>query len=409
MSSWRTFKSWVDSNELPWTPPLPPWAPPPRRRLRRLRSIGRASIRHQLVARQGWGPTLTQVLVWPLMSIIKAALAVGAHPIGPLEKIRLFGTLCWVQWVHNIRISDQEQHALILPGRWRDAADYMICRESQALLEQQRKAVPPGAPPLAHKVSFAEFCAAHALPAPQLLAHGVDGDCLFRAPWPKADVMFKPSSLSKGKGIECLRHDAARGVWVTASGEGITPENIGTFAARQIGGGGWLLQERVHNRDDWKGMTAGALATIRVVTGWLPGQAEPKVICMFVRLPRLNSVVDNLSAGGIGAWIDPATGRMSSGFTYQLPYADYPRHPDTGAIIAGEVPPALDELQAWAIRAHLAAPAWPSVGWDLAMTHKGPMLIEANLCWAVIPRLPLAGTVYTDFMEYALHLGAKRH
>lgn len=406
---WKTFKSWVDSNELPWNPPLPPWSSLPRRRLRRLRSLGRAGIRARLVARQGWGPTLVQTLVWPLMSVIKAALAVRSHPIGPAAKIRLFGTLCWVQWVHNIRIGDQDQHALILPGRWRDAADYMICRESQALLDQHLQAAGPDAPPIQYKAPFAEFCAAHALPAPQLLADGIDGTCRLHAPWPAADLMFKPSCLSKGRGIECLRHDAARGVWVNATGETVTPDNLGAYAIKRIGQGGWLVQERVRNRADWKGLTAGALATVRVVTGWMPDEAEPKVICMFVRLPRRNSVVDNLSAGGIGAWIDPATNRMSSGFTYQLPYTDYPRHPDTGAPITGEEPPGLDELRALATRAHLAARAWPSVGWDLAMTDKGPMLIEANLRWAVIPRLPLAGTAYVDFMEYALHPGAKRH
>lgn len=409
MSMWKIFKSWVDSNELPWNPPLPLWAPLHRRRLRRVRALGRAGIRAQLVARQGWGRTLVQTLVWPLMSTLKAALAVRSHPLGLAARVRLFGTLCWVQWVHNIRIGDQDQHALILPSRWRNAADYMICRESQELLAQQIEGTNPNAPQIQHKAPFADFCEKHEFPTPQRLADGMYDHYKHYAPWPACDLMFKPSTLAKGNGIHCLTHDARRGVWVNTAGEVITPNTIGGYASKQLDGAPWLLQQRVRNHPRWQDLTAGALATVRIVTGWLPHQTEPQVICMFVRLPRRDSVVDNLSAGGIGAWIDPASGRMSSGFTYQMPYADYPQHPDTGAPIVGEVPPGLDELRALAIRAHMAASAWPSVGWDLAMTDKGPMLIEANLRWAVIPRLPLAGTVYVDFMEYALHLGAKRH
>ena len=54
------------------------------------------------------------------------------------------------------------------------------------------------------------------------------------------------------------------------------------------------------------------------------------------------------------------------------------RHPDTGAVIAGHTLPLWEEAVAVTLRAHDAEPVSPAIGWDVALTPEGPVLLEAN-------------------------------
>ena len=54
------------------------------------------------------------------------------------------------------------------------------------------------------------------------------------------------------------------------------------------------------------------------------------------------------------------------------------RHPDTDAQITGRVLPLWAETQALAARAHAAFADRLLIGWDIAITRDGPVLIEGN-------------------------------
>ena len=54
------------------------------------------------------------------------------------------------------------------------------------------------------------------------------------------------------------------------------------------------------------------------------------------------------------------------------------RHPDTGAPIAGHRLPCWAETMALATAALDAAHDRPSIGWDVAITDDGPVLVEGN-------------------------------
>lgn len=398
----RVTKSLFDSNELAWTLPLPPWAPATQKQLRSLRRIARKRLRIRLLAQQGWLRTVTQTLAWPIVSILKAGITAKDHPVRVSEKARLFATYCWLQWAHNLRIADQDQHALMFRQRWPSAADYMACRENQALIDLLIEGDRGTPSDIHHKTSFARFCAEYGLPSPPMLSEGRHRECRHHAEWPKVDLLLKPGNWGKGKGIEWLCFDPATQRWLTDKGTSLGRDSIAAYAADQLHERLWLVQPLLRNHYSWRGFTAGALATVRIVTGYLPGNDHPTAICSFVRFPRKGSRVDNLSTGGIGAWVDMETHRMSAGFTYQKCYAHYPTHPDTGAQIEGVTPPGFADMIALATKAHRCTKGWPSLGWDVAITESGPMLIEANVNWAVIPRLPLATSSYNALMTHAL-------
>jgi hypothetical protein len=63
-------------------------------------------------------------------------------------------------------------------------------------------------------------------------------------------------------------------------------------------------------------------------------------------------------------------------------------HPDTGARIEGTLLPWWEESLTLALRAHRGMRSIACVGWDVALTAGGPVLVEAN--WAPGARLAQA-------------------
>jgi hypothetical protein len=81
-----------------------------------------------------------------------------------------------------------------------------------------------------------------------------------------------------------------------------------------------------------------------------------------------------------GSKIDVETGRMSRacGDRDLAPDAWWDIHPKTGAQIAGRVVSGWPAIAALAVAAHREFRIWAVIGWDIAWTPEGPVLIEGN-------------------------------
>ena len=162
--------------------------------------------------------------------------------------------------------------------------------------------------------------------------------------------------------------------------------------------GGVLIQERVFNHPSVERLAGAALSTCRVVTIWNE-QGEPEVVEFAWRMATSSdAVVDNYSAGGVYWVIDEfETARIAYGIdgdlsTRQTTVSD---HPLTGERIADEVHPFGDEILALARAAHRKLENVMLVGWDIAATADGLMLIEMNVTIGYLPDSQLA----TDGMD----------
>ena len=407
-SFFRPVKKWLDSNESPWTLPLPPWYPARHRQLRGLRQLARRRLRAELISRQGWLVTISQLLAWPFISVLKSILAVRNYHAAWPARCRQMIIYTWLQWAHNLRSADQEDHWLTKP-QWRDeVTGYLSCREHQALVSlcTPLKAL-PDYPQIFTKLAFDEFCARHDLSAAPRLAWGQAGKCEGQQPLPADDLVLKPTSMGRGNGVEILFYDSSTGQWQGALGWRITPENLAAYAQTRLGDHPWLIQPRLRNAATWQPFTPGALATARIVTGRIDPAAAPIVIGGYMRMPRIGAHADNLCQGGIGALMDINTGRMGTGHTYRDCFEDFAFHPDTGTRIAGVEPAGFSDIVALTLRAHTAAGSWSSIGWDVTLTDGGAVLIEANLHWAIIPGMPITRTPYLEMTQSALHRVAR--
>ena len=144
----------------------------------------------------------------------------------------------------------------------------------------------------------------------------------------------------------------------------------------------YILQKRYSNHPDIAALSPGALCTFRVVTCRLPDGRCEDIIAIF-KMPTGNCFADNFAIGGIAISIDKKSGLLGTAITKDLDAERTDTHPDTGRKIAGFRIPHWEQVIPLCLRAHAAFSDFAYVGWDVAVTKDGPMLVEGNTEWGV--------------------------
>lgn len=114
--------------------------------------------------------------------------------------------------------------------------------------------------------------------------------------------------------------------------------------------------------------------TIRIITLRFDDRVE--ILHSFLRLGRGSSVVDNAGAGGIMANIDIKTGKVYAACDEMG--KTYIEHPESKLPIIGYVLPQWEEAMRVARDLAMVLPEVRYVGWDLALSINGWVMIEGN-------------------------------
>jgi len=140
---------------------------------------------------------------------------------------------------------------------------------------------------------------------------------------------------------------------------------------------GFLVEERVWNHEILAEICPTSLNTLRLN---LVKTADGKwrQLRPFIKFGRIDSHLDNTSAGGSFAGVDEA-GRMGTAYTNSGEFFDC--HPDTQAMIRGQVVPFYKEALELAVQASQVFGFMATIGWDVGITPTGPTIIEGNPAW----------------------------
>ena len=124
-----------------------------------------------------------------------------------------------------------------------------------------------------------------------------------------------------------------------------------------------------------------AINTIRVVT-FLNDNGEVEFWGTLLRMGYDNQV-DNFDSGGLSANINMSTGIVSGKAKIKNPFVnkEFSHHPVSGNMITGVKIPFWDEVLKIIREAAYVVPEVRTVGWDVAITHRGPTLVEGNDNW----------------------------
>jgi hypothetical protein len=223
---------------------------------------------------------------------------------------------------------------------------------------------------LGHKLEFAEVCLDFGLPAPEILA------CAWRGKVTVADDaalnqdLFMKAEHGRGAfGARCFTADTGGGTDVA--------RRLKTIARAS-----WLrpqiVQPMLKNHPALADLTGESLLTIRIFT-CVDETGRPFVTHAMLRsIGKLEP--DWPTSEEFAAPIDLATGRLGPmrGDTHFGPDDRTDHHPMTGAPVTGRTIPLWPAIHVLARAAHRAFAERFLVGWDIALTPEGPVLIEGN-------------------------------
>lgn len=136
-----------------------------------------------------------------------------------------------------------------------------------------------------------------------------------------------------------------------------------------------ILEEIVVQSDDIAQLNASSVNTIRCIT--LNTKSGIRIPYCFMKIGRKGSFIDNGGAGGILVGIDVSSGCLVTDGVDEMGRR-YATHPDSGVTFHGLQLPEWEKMLE--ICRHISAqtPKVRFIGWDMAHTPKGWIVIEGN-------------------------------
>ncbi len=144
---------------------------------------------------------------------------------------------------------------------------------------------------------------------------------------------------------------------------------------------GVVIEELIEQGEAMARIHPGSVNTLRIPTVIIKneeGEPEIRLFHPSLRMGRDGSFVDNFSAGGVSALIDPDTGMIYTNGADKKGH-EFLCHPDSGIAFRGFQIPEWEEAVAMVKEAAMMIPDNHYCGWDLAYSKdRGWCMVEAN-------------------------------
>jgi hypothetical protein len=354
------------------------------------RHIGRD---HHLVYR-----TLANVfsaIVWPfavLLQLWELRYFFGPDWV-PIKRVP--GAL-WAAMRHNVPPGEYYTYALWQPERKKSIDNYLYTKEGVRLFGLLNRPLPSN--PIDDKLAFHEMCKAHGLPTPEILAAFAPSSNVLKFETgqpPKRDLFVKPCIGSGGDGTEWFRWK--RTEFESSNGCRIRPDDLGDYLSirARTENRTLLVQPNLSNHPALGAGPNAPLAAARLVTGI---STDGNVFPIFGLIYFTET--DHVPMGYVSvALIDVASGRLVSR-PQELWGAKRSNRQHNLDIVAM---PDWGTAMQYAGAAHRACSSFAFIGWDIAFTIQGPILLEGNTGWSAseYQRLrgePLGHTKFADIL-----------
>jgi hypothetical protein len=204
-----------------------------------------------------------------------------------------------------------------------------------------------------------------------------------------ADLFCKP--LGGIRGVDAFRLEITADGDVRVNGKAASLGEVAERIRQPT-----AVQQRIVQHEAMARLHPSSLNTVRFITVRVQGRAQLFSLPL-LRTGVAGSVIDNGNQGGIQLFADPATGVLRDP-GYKLRGGTFTRHPDTGVEFAGFRIPDYHAAVELVRRVHDDLPGLHSVGWDVAFTAAGPLVLEGNSDWSAALRIGLDPTFKRDFL-----------
>ena len=171
-------------------------------------------------------------------------------------------------------------------------------------------------------------------------------------------------------------------------------EIIGRIPSRQR----FIVQKRVEQHSAINKIYPDALNTVRVVS--VVNGNEIVILGSLLRIGANGSVVDNWAHGGVAVGVN-SDGTLMKWGLYKPSYGTKTdRHPNSGVIFEEYRLPFWEETLALVKESHRKLSCIATIGWDIAITEMGPVVIEGNDDYDGALLQACTGGKKQDFLKY---------
>ncbi|MGE0151180.1 MAG: sugar-transfer associated ATP-grasp domain-containing protein [Reyranellaceae bacterium] len=363
-------------------------------------AVARRLFHERRLFRRARYPTPYPVLHWPglrqtvtlgMVALFGPALAPRIRQLGGENVCRQLVELVRLGMGQGIDAFTYYLLELYRPGGRRESRFYLTRYETKnglfTVLNGMRGKPRNRPHKMTDKAAFAEACARLGVATPPILLAFEDGAVQVRAEAAELDRdLF--AKLRRGRGTKRTSQFRRIGphLYLDRAGtplsldqivERLRAQSLERFGDRRAS---LIVQPRLFNHSSLTDLAEQSLVTIRIVT-CRNERDEPEATHGILRiLSKIEPAWDTAPDTEFGAAIDIRNGTLGwlTGDRPETCLQWYDRHPVTGAPILGRQVARWSELVDLALRAHAGFPNRILLGWDLALTPDGPVMLEGN-------------------------------
>lgn len=136
-----------------------------------------------------------------------------------------------------------------------------------------------------------------------------------------------------------------------------------------------FVEQYIRQHESLAALCLRSVNTLRIVTSSADG--TPNIVFAGLRVGNGNADVDNFHGGGMVVSVDPESGRLC-GEGVDKALNRFRAHPVSGVVFDGYPLPYWEEVRRMVCDASRIEPRITVIGWDVALTPDGPVLVEGN-------------------------------
>lgn len=321
--------------------------------------------------------------------------------------LKQFGRMMHLTFILKVNPKYFRSYLLFLDERWGEVNRFAF-DQYEAQYELVRKSYKEENQVLRNKLSFFKYWQNQSILTPEVIGAFENGVMFYpeneHFQIPEEDIFVKDITGKSGQGVKKFYYE--RGQYSDNKGKTYSKEDIYNFLtgySKKVRG--TVVQKVEKNHASWLPYTSGSLATCRIVTARMPSGNSIKPLFCILRMPAGKLDADNFALGGIASAIDLKTGVLNRALAVKPINGQFlfDKHPDTNQPITGSGLPRFNDVADYAIHVHSKFKIM-FLGWDIALTEKGPCVIEGNIGWGAdivesTLNKPLTDTAYPELFE----------
>jgi len=262
--------------------------------------------------------------------------------------------------------------------------DYLSFKENKKLLQWSYSNGKEQIAIVENKLLFKEFLAKKNIPTPQIFFHNSKNkftykDAVFEIETKNDFFSFLEKVFNKEKieQIFCKPIDGWMGENIFVI-EKKTYRKIADDLISLVFSKAFIFQELILQHEVLKQINYSSINTLRIVT-YKNKKNEVEILSGLIRVGRKGTIVDNAHAGGIAIPFNKETGKLCAEGLQLIDNGGgiFYKHPDTGIVFDKLQIPHYIEVKKIVTKASSLF-KFPFLGWDVALTPDGPIIIEAN-------------------------------